>query len=96
MESVAIVQRGKAFAEENITLPALKEHQVYVKVEYAAFNPTDRLACDVNAFGDGAVLGCDFAGTVVGAHPSVTKLQTGDSVAGFVWGGEIKGLGAYS
>ncbi|KAH7196358.1 chaperonin 10-like protein [Fusarium flagelliforme] len=96
MESIAIVQRGKGFAEESVTLPPLKEHQVYVKVEYAAFNPTDRLALDVNAFGDGAVLGCDFAGTVVEAHPSVTKLQTGDRLAGFVWGGEIKGLGAYS
>ncbi|CAG7561094.1 unnamed protein product [Fusarium equiseti] len=96
MESIAIVQRGKGFAQETVTLPPLKEHQVYVKVEYAAFNPTDRLALDVNAFGDGAVLGCDFAGTVVEAHPTVTKLQTGDRLAGFVWGGEIKGLGAYS
>ncbi|KAF4956246.1 hypothetical protein FSARC_11645 [Fusarium sarcochroum] len=87
---------GKTFAQQNITLPPLKEHQAYVKVEYAAFNPTDRLALDVNAFGDGAVLGCDFAGTVVGAHPNVTKLQSGDNIAGFVWGGEIKGLGAYS
>lgn len=42
MESIAIVQRGKAFSQEKITLPPLKEHQVYVKVEYAAFNPTDR------------------------------------------------------
>ncbi|RBR07274.1 uncharacterized protein FIESC28_10773 [Fusarium coffeatum] len=96
MKSIGIVQRGKGFAQEKTTLPPLKEHQVYVKVEYAAFNPTDRLALDVNAFGDGAVLGCDFAGTVVEAHPSVTKLQTDDSIAGFIWGGEIKGLGAYS
>jgi NADPH:quinone reductase-like Zn-dependent oxidoreductase len=44
MESIAIVQRGKGFAQESITLPPLKEHQVYVKVEYAAFNPTDRKA----------------------------------------------------
>jgi NADPH:quinone reductase-like Zn-dependent oxidoreductase len=42
MESIAIVQRGKAFAQESISLPSLKEHQVYVKVEYGAFNPIDR------------------------------------------------------
>ncbi|KAM5345640.1 hypothetical protein ACJ41O_011501 [Fusarium nematophilum] len=96
MESTAIVQRGKTLTQEKVKLPPLKEHQVYVKVEYAAFNPTDRLAFDVDAFGDGAVLGCDFAGTVVEAHPNVTRLRVGDSIAGFVWGGEIKGLGAYS
>ncbi|KAF5661960.1 branched-chain amino acid aminotransferase [Fusarium circinatum] len=87
---------GKGLTQGTVTLPLLKEHQVYVKVEYAAFNPTDRLALDVNAFGDGAVLGCDFAGKVVEAHSTVTKLKPGDSIAGFVWGGEIKGLGAYS
>ncbi|KAF4983369.1 hypothetical protein FZEAL_1221 [Fusarium zealandicum] len=96
MKSAAIVQRGKNLALDKILLPSLKKHQAYVKVRFAAFNPTDRLALDVNAFGDGAVLGCDFAGTVVERHPSVTKLQSGDNVAGFVWGGEIKGLGAYS
>ncbi|KAJ3460674.1 hypothetical protein MRS44_011541 [Fusarium solani] len=96
MKSTAIIQQGKSIVLGEAELPPLKEHQVYVKVEYAAFNPTDRLALDVNAFGDGAVLGCDFAGTVVETHPSVTKVQTGDQIAGFVWGGEIKGLGAYS
>lgn len=44
MESTAIVQRDNKLIEEKITLPTLKEHQVYVKVEYAAFNPTDRKA----------------------------------------------------
>ncbi|KAI9367068.1 hypothetical protein BJX61DRAFT_547853, partial [Aspergillus egyptiacus] len=69
-----------------------REHQVYVKVEYAAFNPTDRLALDSNAFGDGALLGCDFAGTVVEVHSSVSRLRAGDKIAGFVWGGETKGM----
>ncbi|KAF5624605.1 toxD [Fusarium tjaetaba] len=96
MDSIAIIQKDKGLTQGNVTLPPLKDHQVYVKVEYAAFNPTDRLALDVNAFGDGAVLGCDFAGKVVDAHSSVTKLKPGDSLAGFIWGGEIKGLGAYS
>ncbi|KAJ4169027.1 hypothetical protein NW754_010959 [Fusarium falciforme] len=96
MKSTAIIQQGKSLILGEAELPPLKEHQVYVKVEYAAFNPTDRLALDVNAFGDGAVLGCDFAGTVVEAHPSVTKIQNGDRIAGYIWGGEIKGLGAYS
>ncbi|PNP84198.1 hypothetical protein FNYG_02886 [Fusarium nygamai] len=96
MDSIAIIQKGSGLTQGDVTLPLLKDHQVYVKVEYAAFNPTDRLALDVNAFGDDAVLGCDFAGKVVDTNSTVTKLKTGDTIAGFVWGGEIKGLGAYS
>ncbi|KAJ0344496.1 hypothetical protein COL154_010283 [Colletotrichum chrysophilum] len=96
MRANAIVQEGKSFAAKEVDLPLLQEHQVYVRVNHAAFNPTDRLALDVNAFGDGAVLGCDFAGEVVEAHPSVTKFAKGSRIAGFIWGGEIPGLGAYS
>jgi NADPH:quinone reductase-like Zn-dependent oxidoreductase len=43
MESIAVLQKGKGLVQGNITLPPLKEHQVYVRVEYAAFNPTDRM-----------------------------------------------------
>jgi NADPH:quinone reductase-like Zn-dependent oxidoreductase len=50
------------------------------------------LALDVNAFGDGTVLGCDFSGTVLDVHPSVSKLKNGDSIAGFVWGGGLDAL----
>ncbi|KAJ0369657.1 hypothetical protein COL26b_010351 [Colletotrichum chrysophilum] len=89
MRANAIVQEGKSFAAKEVDLPLLQEHQVYVRVNHAAFNPTDRLALDVNAFGDGAVLGCDFAGEVVEAHPSVTKFAKGSRIAGFIWGARI-------
>ncbi|KAK1718203.1 chaperonin 10-like protein [Colletotrichum lupini] len=94
--TVAVVQKNRQLVVENVALPALQPHQVYVSVEWAAFNPTDRLAFDVDAFGDGAVLGCDFVGTVFQAHPNVSRLQVGDKIAALVWGGEIKGVGAYS
>jgi NADPH:quinone reductase-like Zn-dependent oxidoreductase len=51
---------------------------------------------DGNAFGDGAVLGCDFVGEVIELGSSVTRLAEGDIIVGLVWGGEVKGLGAYS
>lgn len=41
-----------------------------------------------NAFGDGAILGCDFAGEVVETGSEATRLQKGDIIAGLVWGGE--------
>ncbi|GKU21736.1 oxidoreductase [Fusarium langsethiae] len=94
--ATAVVQQQTDLVSTDVKLPQLQAHQVYVKVEYAAFNPTDRLAFDLHAFGDGAVLGCDFVGTVMRTHSSVTKLEVGDRVAALVWGGEIKGLGAYS
>ncbi|KZF20530.1 NAD(P)-binding protein [Xylona heveae TC161] len=47
-------------------------------------------------FGNGAVLGCDFVGTVVAAGNSVSRIGNGDKVAGLVWGGETKGIGAFS
>ena len=42
---------------------------------------------DINAFGDGAVLGCDFVGDVTELGPGVTRLAKGDVVAGLIWGG---------
>ncbi|KPM37289.1 hypothetical protein AK830_g9278 [Neonectria ditissima] len=53
-------------------------------------------AFDSNRFGAGAVLGCDFAGVVEAVGSDVTRVSKGDTIAGLIWGGEIKGLGAYS
>lgn len=45
------------------------------------------LAFDLHAFGDDAVLGCEFVGTIVQVHPSVSKLAVGDRIAALIWGG---------
>ncbi|CAG8301831.1 unnamed protein product [Penicillium salamii] len=44
------------------------------------------LAFDLHAFGDDAVLGCEFVGTIVQVHPSVSKLAVGDRIAALIWG----------
>ena len=41
--SIGIIQRGNVLSTKKITLPELKEHQVCVRVESAAFNPTDSM-----------------------------------------------------
>lgn len=46
-------------------------------------------AFDANVFGDSAVLGCDFAGTVEKVDDTVKKVSKGDQVAGLIWGGEL-------
>jgi NADPH:quinone reductase-like Zn-dependent oxidoreductase len=51
---------------------------------------------DGNAFGDGTVLGCDFVGTVEQVGQNTTRAKKGDTIAGLIWGGEVKGHGAYS
>ncbi|KAF6828330.1 Zinc-type alcohol dehydrogenase-like protein C2E1P3.01-like protein 4 [Colletotrichum plurivorum] len=85
-----------------IPVPTPAPNQALVKISHIAQNPTDVQSLDSNAFGDGAVLGCDFVGTVEETGSQVERLQKGDTVAGLIWGGElprageIKGLGGYS
>ncbi|CAL5866808.1 uncharacterized protein PFLUO_LOCUS1018 [Penicillium psychrofluorescens] len=92
------VPEGKSpkLAQEQLPLPRPGAGQVLVKVSHVAQNPTDVQCFDINAFGDGAVLGCDFVGEVTELGSGVTRLAKGDVIAGLIWGGEIPGLGAYS
>ncbi|KAH0276597.1 NAD(P)-binding protein, partial [Aureobasidium melanogenum] len=97
--STVYVQRerdGKqVLLKDDVQLPTREAHQSLVKVQYVAQNPTDVQTLDSNAFGDGTVLGCDFVGTVEEVGKDAKRLSKGDVVAGLIWGGEIKGLGAY-
>ncbi|KAH7203021.1 chaperonin 10-like protein [Fusarium oxysporum] len=82
--------------KEPITVPKPGKHQLLVKVSHVAQNPTDVQSFDGNAFGDGAVLGCDFVGVVEATGSDVTRITKGTTIAGLIWGGETKGLGGYS
>lgn len=46
---------------------------------------------DTNAFGEGAVLGCDFVGTVESKGEVTKDLDQGDLIAGLIWGGKSFG-----
>ncbi|KAL0941988.1 Zinc-type alcohol dehydrogenase-like protein C2E1P3.01-like protein 4 [Colletotrichum truncatum] len=82
--------------KKSIPVPEPAPNQALVKVSHVAQNPTDIQAFDGKAFGDGAVLGCDFVGTVEETGSQASKLKKGDKVAGLIWGGETKGIGGYS
>ena len=88
--ALVIREKGsrKALVVENITVPQLSPRQALVKVAVAAQNPTDVLCFDGGVFGDGSVLGCDFAGTVTAVGSEVTRIQSGDKIAGLIWGGK--------
>ncbi|KAJ4994295.1 Zinc-type alcohol dehydrogenase-like protein C2E1P3.01-like protein 4 [Stagonosporopsis vannaccii] len=95
----AQVQRGgdsPKLALEEIGVPHPSSREVLVKNKYVAQNPTDVQSLDGNAFGDGTVLGCDFVGTVEEIGKNVSRYQKGDTIAALIWGGEVKGHGAYS
>ncbi|GAB1202815.1 hypothetical protein APSETT445_001437 [Aspergillus pseudonomiae] len=95
---VVRVSEGQSpkLVRESIPVPSPGPGQVLIKVSHVAQNPTDVQSFDSNAFGDGTVLGCDFVGEVVQVGAGVTRLTKGDIVAALIWGGETKGLGAYS
>ncbi|KAF4761382.1 hypothetical protein N7455_003289 [Penicillium solitum] len=93
---VRVPEGQPKLVKEELPLPKPGTDQVQVKVSHVAQNPTDVQCFDVNAFGDGAVLGCDFVGEVTELGNTVTRLDKGDTVAGLIWGGEIPGLGGYS
>jgi NADPH:quinone reductase-like Zn-dependent oxidoreductase len=42
---------------------------------------------DISAFGNGAVLDCDFVGTVEKLGELVTTVKVEDRIAGLIWGG---------
>ena len=73
-----------------VPIPALKEGYILVQISAIALNPTDWTTLD--AKGDtGTIVGCDYAGTVVAVHPSVSKRWApGDRIAGFSHGGNDK------
>ncbi|KAM0417227.1 hypothetical protein ACHAPT_012738 [Fusarium lateritium] len=81
---------------ESIPTPKPEDGQLLIKVCHVAQNPTDVQSLDSNAFGDGAVLGCDFVGVVEEIGANVIRITKGTVIAGLIWGGETKGLGGYS
>ncbi|WYZ35466.1 hypothetical protein EsH8_X_000113 [Colletotrichum jinshuiense] len=90
------VEGSPVMVKKLIPVPELAPNQALVKISYIAQNPTDVQSLDSNAFGNDAVLGCDYVGTVEKTGDKCSKLSRGDTVAGLIWGGEIKGIGAYS
>jgi NADPH:quinone reductase-like Zn-dependent oxidoreductase len=81
---------------ESVPLPSIQPHQVLVRTKTVAQNPTDVKSFDDNNMGDGAVLGCDFCGRVEQLGADVTRVQVGDRIAGLIFPGEKKGVGAYA
>ena len=87
----AIVIRGLKKTElvSDRPIPKLRDDYLLVKTAAVALNPTDWKSID-NLGVDGALSGCDYAGTVEDVGKDVTKQwKKGDRVAGFAHGGDV-------
>lgn len=70
-------------------IPNLRDDYILVKTAAVALNPTDWKHIDYLGV-DGALSGCDFAGTVEDVGKAVTKQwKKDDRVAGFAHGGDV-------
>lgn len=88
LDSTALrIRAGKAIVEPN-PIPDIPVDGVLVKVHSVALNPTDWKHIDFYPI-EGAVAGCDYAGTVQSIGSKVTDLVAGDRVAGSVRGCRI-------
>lgn len=96
MSCVALVTKNGSLSKQSIPIPTPAAKQLLVKVSHVAQNPTDIQSFDGNVFGDDAVLGCDFVGTVEKVGSDVTRVKPGTTIAGLIWGGEVPRLGGYS
>jgi NADPH:quinone reductase-like Zn-dependent oxidoreductase len=84
--AVLIREKGVVEVVESAPVPKLRDGYVLVKTVAVALNPTDWKHVDYLPT-PGALVGCDYAGTVVEVGKGVTKgFRKGDRIAGFVHG----------
>lgn len=76
---------GKVSLEQNVPVPVVHPGTALVKVAAVAINPADAKMLDYSA-ASGAIIGYDFAGTVVAVGDGVNNISVGDRVAGLVHG----------
>ncbi|KAI7969546.1 hypothetical protein EIK77_005176 [Talaromyces pinophilus] len=99
MKAVVYKDPNQAVVVTDREIPKLHDHNLLVKTETIALNPTDWKHVHQATAVDGCLLGVDFAGIVEEVGPNVTKpFQKGDRVAGFVNGGNSynKDTGAFA
>ncbi|ANB15078.1 hypothetical protein AWJ20_2698 [Sugiyamaella lignohabitans] len=82
----AYVINGAKGEVKSVAVPKLASGQVLIKNEAVAINPTDWKHVDFQLGVDGAIVGCDVAGTVVAVGEDVKGVKVGDQLFGLVSG----------
>ncbi|GAA5899526.1 zinc-binding alcohol dehydrogenase family protein [Sporobolomyces salmoneus] len=94
MQAVVVIEKGKTQVKE-VEKPQPGTEEIVLKNHAVALNPTDWKHRDAVS-PPGALLGCDFAGTVESVGSGVTNVKEGDRVAGFVHGGRKPDEGSFA
>ncbi|CAE6502805.1 unnamed protein product [Rhizoctonia solani] len=90
-----VIQQDKTVQLEDVPVPTLDTNEVLVQVHSVAQNPTDWKHAENAPHGN--IIGCDFSGTVVKLGSDfITRVKIGDTVSGFVHGGNYKDRGAFA
>lgn len=85
--AILIQGPGDAQVVSDAPMPKLRDSYLIVKTKAVALNPTDWMHIDYMP-SKGAIVGCDFSGTVEEVGKSVTKnFKVGDRVVGATHGG---------
>ncbi|KAH7129519.1 chaperonin 10-like protein [Dactylonectria estremocensis] len=86
-KAIVVTSPQKADLVTDRPIPALRDDYILVKTVSVALNPTDWKHIKYLA-PEGALIGCDYAGTVEAVGKDVKKpFKKGDRVCGFVHGG---------
>jgi NADPH:quinone reductase-like Zn-dependent oxidoreductase len=87
----AVVMAGaEARPQTNRPLPKLRDDYILVKPAAIALNPTDWKHIAFRRAKDGALVGCDYAGTVIEVGKGVTKSWTvGERICGCAHGSNL-------
>ncbi|KAH9928552.1 GroES-like protein [Epithele typhae] len=91
----AVIEEGHKFSIKSHPVPPVGDNDILVKTVAVALNPTDWKHVDFTGI-PGAIVGCDFSGTVVKVGSAVTNLSVGQQVAGFVHGSAFSDEGAFA
>ncbi|PVH70213.1 putative zinc-binding dehydrogenase family oxidoreductase [Cadophora sp. DSE1049] len=76
---------GAFIVSSTVQIPPLGDGMILVKNAAVALNPVDT-KMEGGYVAPGAILGCDFAGTVVAVGHAVQTLKVGDRISGVVMG----------
>lgn len=85
-KAIVVIAPQEAKLVTDRPLPALREHQILVKVVCVALNPADWKHVDFSS-APGALLGYDYSGIVEETGKGVTRFAKGDRICGLVHGG---------
>jgi hypothetical protein len=89
-QQALVATQGKTWRlRTDMAVPQPRDDEILIRISAAALNPSDVKLVEHAAI-EGAIAGCDLAGTVTMLGKNIgKKLEVGDRVSAFVYGGSV-------